>query len=209
MHIGSCSIFDGPPPGFDEILGLIAGQAAVDPSLPTEVALRARRRRAPVWVDDGAFDLVDHVRHTALPASASLADLDTVIGRVMSQELDRHRPLWEAWMIGGLPDDRWALVFKVHHCMVDGVSGADLMTTLPTSDRPSPRCPVSRRHPSLALALRAATIIGRQFPQACRRHGHHQRPRPRPHPVMPPVAEWSPTNRSFRSPKASASGWRS
>ena len=95
----------------------------------------------PVWVDDSSFELAYHVRHTALPAPASRTDLDTVVGRLMSAELDRSRPLWEVWMIDGLPDGRWALVFKVHHCMVDGVSGADLMTTLldASADAPPPR----------------------------------------------------------------------
>ena len=64
------------------------------------------------------------------------------MGRLMSQELDRHRPLWEVWMVEGLPDDHWAIISKVHHCMVDGVSGADLMATLldPSRD-PSPPAP--------------------------------------------------------------------
>ena len=57
------------------------------------------------------------------------------MGRLMSQELDRHRPLWEAWMIEGLPDDQWAIISKVHHCMVDGVSGTDLITSLLDSTR--------------------------------------------------------------------------
>jgi WS/DGAT/MGAT family acyltransferase len=130
MHIGSCAIFDGPEPGFDEILALIAGKLPRIPRYRQKVRFVPGGIGLPVWVDDASFDLTYHVRHTALPAPASGADLDTVIGRLMSAELDRARPLWEVWMVDGLPDRRWALVFKVHHCMVDGVSGADLMTTL-------------------------------------------------------------------------------
>jgi diacylglycerol O-acyltransferase / wax synthase len=130
MHIGSCAIFDGPSPAFDDVLALIAGKLAQIARYRQKVRFVPAGLGRPAWVDDAAFDLTYHVRHTALPAPASVTDLDTVVGRVMSQELDRHRPLWEAWMIDGLPDDRWALVSKVHHCMVDGVSGADLITTL-------------------------------------------------------------------------------
>ena len=81
----------------------------------------------PVWVDDPHFNLDYHVRHSALPPPGAEHELDTLMGRVMSQELDRHRPLWEVWMVEGLPDGRWAIISKVHHCMVDGVSGTDLM----------------------------------------------------------------------------------
>ena len=81
--------------------------------------------------------------------------------------------------------------------------------TTPTSDRPSPRSPVSPRHPSSRSAPAGRHHHRPAVSPACRRYSHHQRRRPGPHPVMPPVAEWSPTNRSFRSPKASASGWRS
>jgi diacylglycerol O-acyltransferase len=52
------------------------------------------------------------------------------MGRLMSQELDRSRPLWEAWIVDGLGDDRWAIVSKVHHCMVDGIAGVDLMSVI-------------------------------------------------------------------------------
>jgi diacylglycerol O-acyltransferase len=84
----------------------------------------------PVWVDDPGFDLGYHVRHSALPPPGDAQDLDNLMGRLMSHELDRTRPLWEMWLIEGLPQGRWALISKVHHCMVDGVSGTDLMTVL-------------------------------------------------------------------------------
>ena len=165
MHIGSCAIFDGPRPGFDEILALIAGKLPQIPRYRQKVRFVPGDIGLPVWVDDGAFDLAYHVRHTALPEPASVADLDTVIGRVMSQELDRSRPLWEAWMIDGLPEDRWALVSKVHHCMVDGVAGADLMTTL-LDDRadaapPEPDTWVPADEPTDAMLV--AESMGRLF----------------------------------------------
>ena len=77
----------------------------------------------PVWVDDPHFKLEYHLRHSALPPPGLDRELDTLMGRMMAQELDRHRPLWEAWMVEGLPGGRWAMVTKVHHCMVDGISG--------------------------------------------------------------------------------------
>ena len=84
----------------------------------------------PVWVDDPHFDLDYHLRHTALPAPGSEEDLKRLVGRVLSQPLDRDRPLWEMWLVEGLERDRFALLIKVHHCMMDGVAGASLLTTL-------------------------------------------------------------------------------
>ncbi len=84
----------------------------------------------PVWVDDPGFDVCYHVRHSAVPPPGNEQDLDNLMGRLMSQELDRDRPLWEMWVIEGLPSGQWALISKVHHCMVDGVSGTDLVTVL-------------------------------------------------------------------------------
>jgi diacylglycerol O-acyltransferase / wax synthase len=88
-----------------------------------------------VWVDDPHFELGYHLRHTALPTPGGAAALHTLMGRLMSQELDRNRPLWETWMVEGLEDDRWALISKVHHCMVDGVAGTDLMSVVLDTER--------------------------------------------------------------------------
>ncbi len=81
-------------------------------------------------MDDPAFKLDFHVRHSALPPRSTAQDLDNLMGRLMSQELDRNRPLWEMWLVEGLPGKHWALISKIHHCMVDGVSGTDMMTVL-------------------------------------------------------------------------------
>jgi len=80
-----------------------------------------------VWVDDPRFNLDFHIRHTALPKPGSAAQLKRLSARVMSQPLDRRRPLWENWLVEGLDGgDRFALITKIHHCMIDGASGMDL-----------------------------------------------------------------------------------
>jgi WS/DGAT/MGAT family acyltransferase len=84
----------------------------------------------PLWADDPHFDLDYHLRHTALPTPGDDAAFCHLMGRIMSQPLDRDRPLWEAWLVEGLEGGRWALVFKVHHCMVDGIAGVELLAAL-------------------------------------------------------------------------------
>ncbi len=130
MHIGSCALFDGPPPSMDDLTALITSKLHLAHRFRQKVRLVPGGLGRPVWVDDPDFDLGYHVRHSALPPPGSEQDLDNLMGRLMSQELDRERPLWEMWLVEGLPRRQWALISKVHHCMVDGVSGTDLMTVL-------------------------------------------------------------------------------
>jgi WS/DGAT/MGAT family acyltransferase len=93
----------------------------------------------PVWVDDPHFNLGYHVRRTALPAPGGSAELRNLVGRVMAQQLDRAKPLWEMWVVEGLEDGHWAMISKTHHCMVDGVAGTDLLTAiLDASPEPVP-----------------------------------------------------------------------
>jgi diacylglycerol O-acyltransferase len=87
-------------------------------------------QRHPVWIDDAHFDLDYHLRHTALPQPGDDAQLHELAGRVSSHPLDHDRPLWELWFVEGLSERRFAVVAKVHHCMVDGVSGVGVLTTL-------------------------------------------------------------------------------
>jgi WS/DGAT/MGAT family acyltransferase len=84
----------------------------------------------PVWFDDADFDLDYHVRHTALPKPGSDAQLKKLSARVMAQQLDRNRPLWEIWVVEGLEGNRFAVISKVHHCMIDGASGVDISQIL-------------------------------------------------------------------------------
>ncbi len=130
MHLGSVAIFDGPPPPFGDVRAVIASK------VPLVARYRQRVREAPLsigrplWIDDVHFSLDYHLRATALPADVDGRALEHLVGRVMSQPLDRNRPLWEMWVIEGLSDDRWAILSKVHHCMVDGIAGSDLLGTV-------------------------------------------------------------------------------
>lgn len=130
MHIASCAIFDGPAPDYDEVVALIRSKLPLVPRYRQRVRFVPGGLGRPVWVDDAHFRLEYHVRHTALASPGSDDDLRTLMGRLMSQELDRHRPLWETWVVEGLADGTWAMISKVHHCMVDGVSGTDLMAVV-------------------------------------------------------------------------------
>ncbi len=97
----------------------------------------------PMWVDDPCFNIEYHVRHTALPRPGSFDQLRKLAGRIFSQRLDRSKPLWETWLVQGLEDNRFALISKTHHSMIDGMAGVDLASVLfdvePVPRRSSPR----------------------------------------------------------------------
>ncbi len=130
MHIGAVSIFEGPPPPYERLLAMVAGkldQVRRYRQVVRSVPLNLER---PVWVDDPHFNLEYHLRHTALPNPGGMPELRRLVGRVMAQQLDRRKPLWEMWMVEGLEDSQWAVISKVHHAMVDGVAGTDLLALL-------------------------------------------------------------------------------
>jgi len=116
----------------------------------------------PLWVDDPHFNLDYHVRYTALPAPGGDDQLRALVGRVMAQQLDRAKPLWEMWAVEGLADGHWALLSKTHHCMVDGVSGTDLLTVV-LDREPEPSPPAddtwdAEEEPSSRALLRDAIV---------------------------------------------------
>jgi diacylglycerol O-acyltransferase / wax synthase len=168
MHVGGVSIFEGPPPPFGELQGMIAAKLVFVPRYRQVVRFVPLAMGSPVWVDDPHFNLGYHVRRTALPAPGGDEELKILVGRVMSQNLDRSKPLWEMWVVEGLDDGRWALLSKVHHCMVDGVAGTDLMTVLLDSERdPAPPPPdtwTPEQTPSGAQLLIAALAGGVKSP---------------------------------------------
>jgi diacylglycerol O-acyltransferase / wax synthase len=127
MHIGSVSIMEGPPPRYEEFRDGVASKLPVVRRYRQVVRTVPFDLGRPVWADDPYFNIEYHIRHTALPHPGNDAQLQNLVGRIMAQALDRGRPLWEMWMVEGLTDDRWAVVSKVHHCMVDGVAGSELL----------------------------------------------------------------------------------
>src|SRR5437764_3398206 len=139
MGIGSCSVFEGPAPTVDELRSGLEERLSVVPRYRQRVAFVPFDIGYPVWIDDVNFDITRHVHHATLPAPGGTDELNEFVAEVMPTRLDRDRPLWEEWLVDGLEGGAWALVGKVHHCMVDGVSGTGLLEALlDTSPEPSP-----------------------------------------------------------------------
>jgi WS/DGAT/MGAT family acyltransferase len=130
MHVGGAAIFEGPPPDYEEVLDMIRGRLQMVPRFRQKLATVPFGLGRPIWVDDTHFNLEYHVRHTALPSPGDDSKFRRLTARIMSQQLDRTKPLWEIWFAEGLTNDRFALVSKTHHCLVDGVSGADIMSVI-------------------------------------------------------------------------------
>jgi len=126
MHVGAVLIFEGPPPAREDFLAQIDSRLHLVPRYRQKLAFPRFEMGRPVWVDDPRFNLGYHVRHTALPAPGGIEQLRLLAGRIYSQRLDRSKPLWEVWLVQGLEDNRFALINKTHHALVDGVSGVDL-----------------------------------------------------------------------------------
>ena len=160
MHIGTVAILEGPPPPYDELADRVRANLPLVPRYRQKAHLVPLALGPPVWVDDAHFNLGYHLRRTALPEPGGDTELRLLVGRVMSQQLDRHKPLWEMWMIEGLSEHRWALLTKVHHSVVDGVAGAELLSAILDEEREPEAAPSEawnpERQPSGAeLAARA------------------------------------------------------
>ncbi|MGW7532513.1 wax ester/triacylglycerol synthase family O-acyltransferase [Amycolatopsis sp. NPDC054798] len=146
LAIASLAIAGGPAPSQEEFA------AAVAAGLPRVPRYRQKVRRvpfdlgAPVWVDDDSFDLTAHLRRLSVPAPHDEAALSELVALLMAERLDRGRPLWQFWILEGLPEGRWALLSKVHHCLADGISAAGMQQLLfapaappaPASAQPDP-----------------------------------------------------------------------
>jgi diacylglycerol O-acyltransferase / wax synthase len=130
MHIGAVTIFEGPPPPFTEVLEHIRSRLDFVPRYRQRLAYPPFDSGRPLWIDDPTFNIEYHVRHSALPSPGTEHQLYRLAARIFSQQLDRSKPLWECWFIEGLEENRFALIFKTHHALVDGVSGVDLATVL-------------------------------------------------------------------------------
>src|SRR3990170_6473844 len=144
MHVAGVALFDAAPlkgvdggVDFDRIKAHILSKLQYIPRYRQRLEWVPYNRQ-PVWVDDDQFSFEYHVRHTSLPRPGTDRQLKALAGRIVSTPLDRNKPLWELWVVEGLDEDRFAIIAKIHHCMIDGLSGVDLTTILlnviPTSD---------------------------------------------------------------------------
>src|SRR5215216_3892102 len=130
MHVGAIMIFEGPAPSYEDLLEHIRGRSQQVPRFRQKLAFPPAQAGRPFWIDDPNLNLEYHVRHSALPAPGSEEQLRRMAARVFSQQLDRSKPLWELWLVQGLTRNRFALLTKTHHAVVDGVSGVDIATVL-------------------------------------------------------------------------------
>ena len=192
-HVSSLSIFEKPDdPNYD---AFSAWRSQIEARLHTLEPLRRKLRNVPLrldhpfWIDDADFDLDFHVRQTAIPPPGSDQQLSELVARIIGRPLDRARPLWETYVIEGLPDNRFAILTKVHHATIDGASGAELLTMMldespegddvpppetewkpespPTDAEVLARAGISlARKPGRAIVLTTRTI--RQFGQSTR-----------------------------------------
>jgi diacylglycerol O-acyltransferase / wax synthase len=130
MHVGAILMFEGPPPAYTDFLDGIESRLHLTPRYRQRLAFPRFEMGRPLWVDDPSFNLEYHVRHTALPSPGSFEQLLNLAGRIYSQRLDRSKPLWETWLVQGFEDNRFALITKTHHSMIDGMAGVDLASVL-------------------------------------------------------------------------------
>jgi WS/DGAT/MGAT family acyltransferase len=163
MHVASTAIFEGPPPEYDDLVEHIGSRLHLVPRFRQKLAFVPLGQGRPKWIDDPQFNIRYHLRHTALPSPGSEDQLRTLAARVFSQRLDRSKPLWEMWLVEGLAGNRFALVTKSHHCLVDGVSGVDITTVLfdaaPDPEQaPEPPDWVAKPEPSSAELLGEALL---------------------------------------------------
>ncbi|HEU4421422.1 MAG TPA: wax ester/triacylglycerol synthase family O-acyltransferase [Pilimelia sp.] len=130
LHVGAVMVFEGPPPSYGDLIRALLAKLPKAPRYRQRVRTSPLHLSRPVWMDDEHFQILYHVRHTAVPAPGGPEQLRNLAGRVFAQRLDLSKPLWELWLVEGLENGRWALISKTHHCMVDGIAGTDLMQAL-------------------------------------------------------------------------------
>jgi WS/DGAT/MGAT family acyltransferase len=163
MHVAGVLVFEGDPPAYDELVEAIESRMHLVPRYRQKLAEVPLGQGRPVWVDDPHFNVRYHVRHSALPPPGSDEQLENLAGRLFALPLDRTKPLWEINLVEGLEGgDRFALISKTHHALVDGVSGVDVTSVLfdvtPEPSHVEPREWVPGPEPSDAELLAQALV---------------------------------------------------
>ena len=184
MNLGSVAIFEGPAPPFETVCDFLAAKIPLVPRCRQRVREPSGVLGRPVWIDDVGFEPHDHVHGLTLP-DQDPGFLEDLVAELLAAPLDRRRALWEVWVVDGLGDDRWALIAKVHHCMVDGIAGTDLLsaildrepdaeTATPDSWAPSPEpSALAFARFSVAATLRSVIVHLHHAADVLRHAGRH------------------------------------
>jgi diacylglycerol O-acyltransferase / wax synthase len=130
LAIGALAVIAGPMPDFDTLVAGLADRILSVPRFKQVLRTRLLDLGAPQWVDDANIDISHHVRRAALPRPGDDAALFRWVAQVMERRLDRDRPLWECWIVDGLPYNRWAILMKIHHCIADGIAATNMLARL-------------------------------------------------------------------------------
>ena len=147
MHVGLTLTFrEGPLRNRNSGIDIARIRQHIEARLSRIPRYRQKVRKVPItgdllWVDDNRFDLDHHVRHTSLPRPGGERELQQICADILERPLNRTRPLWEVWTVEGLEDGQFALVCKVHHCMVDGVGGLSLLQAMLSTSPVEPSGP--------------------------------------------------------------------
>jgi diacylglycerol O-acyltransferase len=130
LAIGALSVIAGPMPDFGAVVAALAERILLVPRFRQVLRTRPLDLGAPRWVDDANIDISHHVRRAALPRPGDDSALFRWVAEVMERRLDRDRPLWECWIVDGLPHNRWAILMKIHHCIADGIAATNMLARL-------------------------------------------------------------------------------
>jgi diacylglycerol O-acyltransferase / wax synthase len=152
LHVGGVLVLEAPVGGAEALAELVEARLSLVPRYRQRVAEVPGHLANPVWVDDPDFDVAYHVRRSALPRPGTEQQLYDLVSRVTAQPLDRHRPLWEIYLVEGLAGNRVAVITKTHPALVDGLSAIDigqvLLDTEPDAPVPAAEDWQPRRAPS-------------------------------------------------------------
>ncbi|CAM2993030.1 wax ester/triacylglycerol synthase family O-acyltransferase [Mycobacterium intermedium] len=130
LAIGALAVIDGPTPERDDLITTLSQRLATIPRLTQVVRKHTLEVAAPEWVDDANFHITHHVHWAAVPPPGNDRELFRAVADLMERRLDRDHPLWDCWVLDGLPDGRWAALLKIHHCLADGVAAVRMLAMI-------------------------------------------------------------------------------
>jgi len=164
MAIGAVLICDGSAPSQEDFLTHIKSRLHLLPRLRQRLSFPPLGLGRPLWVDYPEFDIAAHVRRATLPTPGTEAQFRELVGRFLSPPLDRSRPLWELWLVEGFADDRFAVLYKTHHSLADGISAVDIGKLLfdvePNFEPNGEEGPWNPQSPPSRAGLLAAAVSG-------------------------------------------------